>query len=355
LIFPIHSFAANASRHAQKRHAAPQSQSHRAAAVKITKSVPAIILALLLAGSSTAMASNGGSSVLGAGALGESSAVSRSDSRDSLLQEGSQLSVDGTFTTSVNEDNVIIEAPLSQSVQDARKTLQATIDSASSTLSSSEGKASDSSRSTLSGLIDQANSTVTDDNASTDSIYAVNSSLAEAANKVTSEVASANAAAAERAATSSRSAAGSSSAGTSTGSSSTDTSSSTVTVSGPGSGQAVANLAIQYLGRPYVAGGNTPSGWDCSGYVQWLYAQFGVTLAHSSGAQAQAGTYIGNQSDLYTKAQPGDIIANSGHAAIYVGSGNCAQALNPSLGTRIYPCNVVSTFMSGYSIRRIFN
>jgi cell wall-associated NlpC family hydrolase len=117
----------------------------------------------------------------------------------------------------------------------------------------------------------------------------------------------------------------------------------------------VANLAIQYLGRPYVAGGNTPSGWDCSGYVQWLYAQFGVTLAHSSGAQAQAGTYIGNQSDLYTKAQPGDIIANSGHAAIYVGSGNCAQALNPSLGTRIYPCNVVSTFMSGYSIRRIFN
>ncbi len=355
MIFPIHSFAANASRHAQKRHAAPQSQSHRAAAVKITKSVPAIILALLLAGSSTAMASNGGSSVLGAGALGESSAVSRSDSRDSLLQEGSQLSVDGTFTTSVNEDNVIIEAPLSQSVQDARKTLQATIDSASSTLSSSEGKASDSSRSTLSGLIDQANSTVTDDNASTDSIYAVNSSLAEAANKVTSEVASANAAAAERAATSSRSAAGSSSAGTSTGSSSTDTSSSTVTVSGPGSGQAVANLAIQYLGRPYVAGGNTPSGWDCSGYVQWLYAQFGVTLAHSSGAQAQAGTYIGNQSDLYTKAQPGDIIANSGHAAIYVGSGNCAQALNPSLGTRIYPCNVVSTFMSGYSIRRIFN
>ncbi|OZG52976.1 C40 family peptidase [Pseudoscardovia suis] len=354
MIFPIHSSAANASRHAQKRHAAPQSQSHRAAAVKITKSVPAIILALLLAGSSTAVASNGGSSVLGAGALGQSSAVSRSDSRDSLLQEGSQLSVDGTFTTSVNEDNVIIEAPLSQSVQDARKTLQATIDSASSTLSSSEGKASDSSRSTLSGLIDQANSTVTDDNASTDSIYAVNSSLAEAANKVTSEVASANAAAAERAATSSRSAAGSSSAGTSTGTS-TDTSSSTVTVSGSGSGQAVANLAIQYLGRPYVAGGNTPSGWDCSGYVQWLYAQFGVTLAHSSGAQAQAGTYIGNQSDLYTKAQPGDIIANSGHAAIYVGSGNCAQALNPSLGTRIYPCNVVSTFMSGYSIRRIFN
>lgn len=288
--------------------------------------------------------------MLGAGALGQSSAVSRGDSRDALLQEGSQLSVDGTFTTSVNEDNVIIEAPLSQSVQDARKTLQATIDSASSTLSSSEGKASDSSRSTLSGLIDQANSTVTDDNASTDSIYAVNSSLAEAANKVTSEVASANAAAAERAATSSRSAVGSSSVGTST-----DTSSSTVTVSGSGSGQAVANLAIQYLGRPYVAGGNTPSGWDCSGYVQWLYAQFGVTLAHSSGAQAQAGTYIGNQSDLYTKAQPGDIIANSGHAAIYVGSGNCAQALNPSLGTRIYPCNVVSTFMSGYSIRRIFN
>lgn len=285
--------------------------------------------------------------MLGAGALGQSSAVSRGDSRDSLLHEDSQLSVDGTFTTSVNEDNVIIEAPLSQSVQDARNTLQATIDSASSTLSSSDGKASSTSRSTLSGLIDQANATVGDDNANTDSIYAVNASLAEAANKVTSEVAAANAAAAERTTRSSSS--------SSTASSASSSSASTVTVSGSGNGQAVANLAIQYLGTPYVSGGNTPNGWDCSGYVQWVYAQFGITLDHYSGSQAQAGTYIGGKADLYAKAQPGDIIANNSHAAIYVGGGNCAQAMNPSLGTRIYPCDVVSTFASGYSIRRIFN
>ena len=49
-------------------------------------------------------------------------------------------------------------------------------------------------------------------------------------------------------------------------------------------GQALADYALQFQGYPYVAGGNTPSGWDCSGFVQWVFAQFGVSLPHYSGA-----------------------------------------------------------------------
>lgn len=59
-------------------------------------------------------------------------------------------------------------------------------------------------------------------------------------------------------------------------------------------GQALADYALQFQGYPYVAGGNTPSGWDCSGFVQWVFAQFGVSLPHYSGAQMSAGTAVGS-------------------------------------------------------------
>lgn len=59
-------------------------------------------------------------------------------------------------------------------------------------------------------------------------------------------------------------------------------------------GQALADYALQFQGYPYVAGGNTPSGWDCSGFVQWVFAQFGVSLPHYSGAQMSVGTAVGS-------------------------------------------------------------
>ena len=59
-------------------------------------------------------------------------------------------------------------------------------------------------------------------------------------------------------------------------------------------GQALAGSALQFQGHPYVAGGNTPSGWDCSGFVQWVFAQFGVSLPHYSGAQMSVGTAVGS-------------------------------------------------------------
>lgn len=94
-------------------------------------------------------------------------------------------------------------------------------------------------------------------------------------------------------------------------------------------GQALADYALQFQGYPYVAGGNTPSGWDCSGFVQWVFAQFGVSLPHYSGAQMSVGTAVGS----IAEAAPGDIIVNTQHAAIYIGNGMVINALNPAQGT----------------------
>ena len=111
-------------------------------------------------------------------------------------------------------------------------------------------------------------------------------------------------------------------------------------------GQALADYALQFQGYPYVAGGNTPSGWDCSGFVQWVFAQFGVSLPHYSGAQMSVGTAVGS----IAEAAPGDIIVNTQHAAIYIGNGMVITALNPAQGTQV---TSLAVFSGGYAIRRV--
>lgn len=111
-------------------------------------------------------------------------------------------------------------------------------------------------------------------------------------------------------------------------------------------GQALAGYALQFQGYPYVAGGNTPSGWDCSGFVQWVFAQFGVSLPHYSGAQMSVGTAVGS----IAEAAPGDIIVNAQHAAIYIGNGMVINALNPAQGTQV---TSLAVFSGGYAIRRV--
>ena len=111
-------------------------------------------------------------------------------------------------------------------------------------------------------------------------------------------------------------------------------------------GQALADYALQFQGYPYVSGGNTPSGWDCSGFVQWVFAQFGVSLPHYSGAQMSVGTAVGS----IAEAAPGDIIVNTQQAAIYIGNGMVINALNPAQGTQV---TSLAVFSGGYAIRRV--
>ena len=127
-------------------------------------------------------------------------------------------------------------------------------------------------------------------------------------------------------------------------------SSASLTVNPPDSKTAAAlvSYAEQFVGQvPYVWGGSTTSGWDCSGFVMYVFAQFGISLPHSSGAQAGYGTAVPS----LASAQPGDIIANSAHAGIYVGNGMVVNALNPSQRTQITP--VAWAFTGSYSIRRL--
>ena len=112
-------------------------------------------------------------------------------------------------------------------------------------------------------------------------------------------------------------------------------------------GQAVAEYAMQFSGYPYVYGGNQPSGWDCSGFVQYVFAQFGVSLPHQSGSQMSVGSPVASLAE----AQPGDILANGSHAAIYIGNGMVVNAMSPSQGTGVAPVGMV--MYGGYAIRRV--
>ncbi|WP_181439594.1 C40 family peptidase [Curtobacterium sp. MCBD17_032] len=97
---------------------------------------------------------------------------------------------------------------------------------------------------------------------------------------------------------------------------------------------AVVATAKQYIGTPYVFGGATPAGFDCSGYVMYVYAQHGISLAHSVTLQDQAGTTIPE-----SEAQPGDVVVfNDGsHDGFYMGNGMIMDAPKPGGSVSIRP------------------
>jgi cell wall-associated NlpC family hydrolase len=82
-------------------------------------------------------------------------------------------------------------------------------------------------------------------------------------------------------------------------------------------GQAIARLAKNYVGTPYVWAGSTPSGFDCSGFVMYLYARLGISVPHSSYAQWDIGRHVA-RNDM----RPGDIVFfGTGHVGIWLGDG----------------------------------
>jgi cell wall-associated NlpC family hydrolase len=95
------------------------------------------------------------------------------------------------------------------------------------------------------------------------------------------------------------------------------------TVAPPSQYGGAVGIAMRYLGVPYVWGGASPSGFDCSGFVMYVYAQLGVSLPHYTGAQWNMGVAVA-QSDL----QPGDLVFfdGLGHVGIYIGGGQYVHA-----------------------------
>lgn len=114
-----------------------------------------------------------------------------------------------------------------------------------------------------------------------------------------------------------------------------------------GSGQSVANYAVQFVGNPYVYGGTSlTNGADCSGFVMSVYAAFGVSLPHSSSALRSVGYAVDA-----SQVQPGDIICYSGHVGIYIGNGAIVHASNRREGIKITYNWQYKTVLA---IRRIF-
>ena len=85
----------------------------------------------------------------------------------------------------------------------------------------------------------------------------------------------------------------------------------------------VVQVGLQYQGVPYRWGGDTPAGFDCSGFVQYVYAQFGISLPHSVRGQAAMGTPISR-----ADARAGDIVIfnDMSHNGIYMGGGQILDA-----------------------------
>lgn len=118
-----------------------------------------------------------------------------------------------------------------------------------------------------------------------------------------------------------------------------------VSVQPASNGQAIVDYACQFIGNPYVWGGTSlTDGADCSGFVQSVFAHFGISLPRTTYDQIYAGVEVS-----YDQAMPGDLICYDGHIGIYIGNGQIVNAQNPEQGIGISP----ATYTTILSVRRI--
>ena len=94
-------------------------------------------------------------------------------------------------------------------------------------------------------------------------------------------------------------------------------------------GASVVSIGMRYLGVPYVWGGTTPAGFDCSGFTSYVFAQIGIDLPRTSSGQRYAGPAVS-----WSDAVPGDLIWTPGHIAIYAGNGMQIEAPVPGQSVR---------------------
>lgn len=115
-------------------------------------------------------------------------------------------------------------------------------------------------------------------------------------------------------------------------------------------GSAIVAEARKYLGTPYVWGGSSPAGFDCSGFTKYVYQRvLGVNLAHSSAGQASSGTPVSR-----ANLQPGDLIIMSGHVGIYIGNGSMIHAPVPGRSVEITSINTAWANSVYIGARRLY-
>lgn len=113
-----------------------------------------------------------------------------------------------------------------------------------------------------------------------------------------------------------------------------------------GSGTAIANYALRFVGNPYVYGGSSlTNGADCSGFVMAVYSHFGITMAHDAGVQRSYGREVS-----LAEAQPGDLVCYYGHIGIYIGGGQIVHAVNEGMGIAVTGTGYIGPVIS---VRRI--